>query len=207
MNRTKIKMQAKLALKGNVFMFFLTILLVSLMTSVSMFFIIGFVLLPIFNVGLYLIGKDLLEGKPFKFERLFEPFKDFDQLIKYVAAGLLVGLIVGVGLILLIVPGIILALALSQTLFLLADDKDLKIMDSLKESYNLMNGYKLDLFVFYLSFIGHYLLVIITFGFYIIYFLPYLQVSLYNYYLNLVRPLKAEQKPEEIETVEAEIMS
>ena len=76
---------------------------------------------------------------------------------------------------LLIVPGIIKAFAYSLVPFLLADDKykDLGYKAVLQKSEEMMNGHKMDYFVFNLSFIGWALLIPFTFGLILIWLAPY----------------------------------
>jgi len=119
------------------------------------------------------------------FESLFEFFRNFDHAIKIVLVSLLTMIIVFVGLLLLIVPGIIFAYRYSQALFIISENKDMDVVDALKASRRLMQGKKMNLFIFQLSFIGHVLLGIITLGIYLLYALPYIQLSMYNYYLHL----------------------
>lgn len=128
---------------------------------------------------------DILVGSEFSFNGLFRFFKDFDHGIKIVLTNLLVLLIVMGGLILFIVPGIICSFRYTQATFIMIEDKNLDPIDALKESRRLMHGHKWNLFVFGLTFIGHILLGIVTFGIYFFYVLPYLQLSMYNYYIHL----------------------
>jgi uncharacterized membrane protein len=59
-----------------------------------------------------------------------------------------------IGFILLVVPGIIVAFGLSQTFFILADDKEIGAVDALKASWEMMKGNKVKFFVLSLSFIS-----------------------------------------------------
>ena len=70
----------------------------------------------------------------------------------------------------------------------------MKILDALKESKELMMGHKGELFVFHLSFIGHAFLIIITFGLYALYFMPYFATADTNYYLHLTRQKRIEEQ-------------
>ncbi|ETP72071.1 putative integral membrane protein [Lachnospiraceae bacterium JC7] len=73
-------------------------------------------------------------------------------------------LITVLGYMLLVVPGIILSYSYRLVPYILADDPQIKGADALRLSRKMMNGHKLDAFVFDLSFIGWYLLGIITCG-------------------------------------------
>lgn len=72
---------------------------------------------------------------------------------RYVIGQVAVGLIVIVGLILLIVPGIIFALMFLFTSYLIVD-KHMKPFDAIKESMRITKGHKWQLFLFVLTIIG-----------------------------------------------------
>ena len=94
-------------------------------------------------------------------------------------------LIVGIGYILFIIPGIILTLMFSQSLYILNDDNEKTITQCIKESANLMKGHKWEFFVLQLSFIGWGLLVVLTFGIAALWVQPYMWVTNANYYIKL----------------------
>ena len=78
-----------------------------------------------------------------------EIFTGGKYLIRVIFASLLVTLIAGLGMILLIVPGIILALMLCQ-FYCLIIDRDMGVIESLEASRTLMRGNKLTLFAVWL---------------------------------------------------------
>ncbi len=82
-----------------------------------------------------------------------ELFAGFNKFLPIFLAALLVSIAVLVGLVLLVVPGIILALGLSQWMLLIMD-RDAGAMDSLKASWEMMRGYKVSLFILGLALIG-----------------------------------------------------
>lgn len=86
---------------------------------------------------------------------------------------------------LLIIPGIIKAFAYSQVHFIIADYPDIKITDAFRLSNLMTRGYKLDIFVFYLSFLGWILLTLITFGIANIFVSPYMDTAATKLYLHL----------------------
>ena len=95
----------------------------------------------------------------------------FNNILKAIGVTLLVGIIVSIGTILLIIPGIILSF--------------MSIIDCLKESSRIMKGHKMDLFVLELSFLGWVILMGITFGIAGLYVLPYYSATLTNFYLEI----------------------
>lgn len=98
------------------------------------------------------------------------------------------------GYILLIIPGIMIAFSLVMVGYLLADSKKTSISEArniIRESIEMMNGYKLDYFIFELSFIGWYFLGAITFGIAYIYVIPYFTFANTIYYQRLKEKRKS----------------
>lgn len=73
--------------------------------------------------------------------------------VYYVVGQILVGIIVIVGLLLLIVPGVIASLALMFTSFLIVD-KGMGPIEALKESARITKGHRMALFLFVLAMVG-----------------------------------------------------
>lgn len=67
---------------------------------------------------------------------------------------ILEGLIISLGTVLFIIPGIILAMAYSQSDYILAENPELKATEAMKKSREMMKGQKWSLFKLGLSFIG-----------------------------------------------------
>jgi len=182
-----IKNETKNAIRGNWFMLLLAIIVAGAITSASATIGIGFLLSPILSGGIYILIKKLIKDKKFDFNFLFSFFSDLNHAIKLIGVVFLTGLIVVGGFLLLIIPGIIFAYQYSQAIYVMADNPEMTIWDAMKKSKELMVGYKFDLFIFQLSFIGHILLIIITLGIWLIYFTPYYQAANVNYYLHLTK--------------------
>ena len=185
MNRIIIKEESKEALVGHRLMLFFIILIASLLSAALSPLGIGFLLAPLLYVGLFLIIKDMLKKKEIDVNRFLEIFKDLNHALKVIGVSFLTGIFIIVGLIVFIIPGIYFALAYSQAVFIMEEKPHLGIWDAMEESKRMMSGKKMDLLVFYLSFILHFLLCGITFGLYGIYFLPYYHTCIANYYMHL----------------------
>lgn len=185
MDFKEIKRESKEALVGNRLGLLLVLVVVGIIASAISATGIGFLLTPIITVAVFYCIKHLLQNKKLVVETLYNQFKSFEHALKMIAVGLLVEVIIFAGLILLIIPGIIFAYAYSQALRIIAENPDMGIMEALRKSKEMMKGHKWELFVFQLSFIGHFLLTVITFGIYGFYFLPYYQTCQVNYYLHL----------------------
>ena len=105
--------------------------------------LVGQVLDIFFSLGLTRIGLNIVSGRPFSVGMLLG---QGNKLLTAVVASLLYYLIVLVGLVLLIVPGIYLALRLGQFENGIVD-KDLGIIDSLKYSARITQGNVGNLFL------------------------------------------------------------
>ena len=104
--------------------------------------------------------------------------------LQILLANILVGIIVFAFSLLLVIPGIVRAIAYAMVTYIIVDS-DLEAKDALKKSREMMNGYKWDYFVFNLSFIGWFLLVPFTFGIILIWLIPYMNVAEALYYEKL----------------------
>lgn len=93
-------------------------------------------------------------------------------------------IVIAIGFVLLIIPGIIMALAYSMAMFIIVDN-DISGSDALKASKEMMRGHKLDYFIFGLSFIGWFLLVPFTLGLLLIWLIPYMTVANTLFYERL----------------------
>ena len=100
---------------------------------------------------------------------------------------LIAGLFTALWTILLIVPGIIYLYKMAMIDYILAEDdaNKLSYREVMDRSEKLMNGHKMDFFVFELSFIGWILLSLVTFGIALIWVLPYVEVATVMYYEEL----------------------
>ncbi len=193
-DRKAIKQEAKDVLKkgNNFLMMIVVLLLVGFVGGAVAATVVGSVIALLLQASVFWVSKNLLIHNKVDLDLLYKPIDDFSYALRIIGAALLVGLIVALGTILFIIPGIIFALTYSQTIRIIADDKKISIGDAMAKSKDLMSGHKWELFVFGLSFIGHFLLVIITFGLWSLYLAPYYTVASTNYYFYL-RGL--EQKP------------
>ncbi|MCR9064716.1 MAG: DUF975 family protein [Cytophagales bacterium] len=97
-----------------------------------------------FGVGMAVFYLNIARGGEPIIEQIFDGFKNY---IPALLTSLLMFIIVGIGFVCLIVPGIILGLGLSQTYFILAEDKNIQAVDALKKSWDMMDGYKMKYFL------------------------------------------------------------
>jgi uncharacterized membrane protein len=86
---------------------------------------------------------------------------------------------------LLIIPGIIKALAYSMTPFIIKDYPELSANQAINLSIKMMKGRKFDLFWLCLSFIGWIILCMFTLGIGYVWLAPYIQTSMAAFYQDV----------------------
>ena len=145
--------------------------------SVLALFIAGPVL-----VGVSMFSLSLSRGESARLEQIFEGFKNYGTVL---GAYLLMVLFIFLWMLLLIIPGIIAAIAYSQTFYILAEDDAISSMDALKKSKEMMDGYKWKYFCLGLRFIGWALLCILTLGIGFLWLSPYIQISYAKFYEDI----------------------
>lgn len=197
MNRVEIKNFAKEKLSGNlgsIWKILIIALGISLASTcvLSILFnkmdadfldsLLGILMMPL-GIGTTAFFVSLIENENFEAKDLFKYYHDF---VKIIGVTVLMGLIVMLGYICFIIPGIILTLSYSLVPIILIKKPELGIVETLKYSREKMQGHKLDAFVLGLSFIGWAILGTLTFGILYIWLYPYMQLTFTKFYLNIL---------------------
>lgn len=202
MNRVKIKNEAKKIIEGNLWKILTPMIIVMVISSLA-----GGLTQTIFNsettLGSFCTTLVTLALLPLeygltvfilKFTRHEEV--DYDEVFKYYSKfvpifllGLLTSIFIGLWSLLLIVPGIIASLSYSQSIYIMIDGEE-EPKKCIDKSKQMMYGYKWDYFNFMISFIGWYLLCIVTLGIALVYVAPYVSVSQALYYEELKKVTK-----------------
>ncbi len=197
MNRVEIKNFAKEKLSGNlgsIWKILIIALGISLASTcvLSILFnkmdadfldsLLGILMMPL-GIGTTAFFISLIENENFEAKDLFKYYHDF---VKIIGVTILMGLIVMLGYICFIIPGIILTLSYSLVPIILIKKPELGIVETLKYSREKMQGHKLDTFVLGLSFIGWAILGTLTFGILYIWLYPYMQLTFTKFYLNIL---------------------
>ncbi len=197
MNRVEIKNFAKEKLSGNlgsIWKILIIALGISLASTcvLSILFnkmdadfldsLLGILMMPL-GIGTTAFFISLIENENFEAKDLFKYYHDF---VKIIGVTILMGLIITLGYICFIIPGIILTLSYSLVPIILIKKPELGIVETLKYSREKMQGHKLDAFVLGLSFIGWAILGTLTFGILYIWLYPYMQLTFTKFYLNIL---------------------
>ena len=107
----------------------------------------------------------------------------FNNILNIFIVSLLHTLIIELGYLLLVIPGIIASIGLIFVPEILVDNPNLKNIEVLKKSWNMMMNHKMNYFVFMLSFLGWLLLCVFLIP--MVYVIPYLEVARILYYENI----------------------
>ena len=121
-------------------------------------------------------------GEP-KVEMLFWGFCRFGASL---ALYLLIAVFTFLWTLLLIIPGIIKTYSYSMSYFILADHSEMPANQARKQSMALMQGHKWRLFCLDFSFIGWWLLCILTLGILSFWVFPYQQTARAKFYQDLI---------------------
>lgn len=138
----------------------------------------------IFEIAFAKFFLDLSNGIKPTFEIFF---KSLELWAKGILELLWSSLFVFLWSLLFLVPGIIKAISYSQAFFILAEYPDVSVTQALKISQKITKGYKADLFVLQLSFIGWVILCFATCGIGFIWLLPYIKTTNANAYKFLMK--------------------
>jgi uncharacterized membrane protein len=135
------------------------------------------------GVGMAGVMMSFIRGEDTDLARLFDGCQV--NFVNNLLAGILQSLFVALWSLLFIIPGIIKGYAYSATFYLLKEHPEMTAMEALNESQRLMNGNKMRLFCLDLSFLGWYLLSIVTFGIALIWVMPYHEAARAAFYEDI----------------------
>ena len=145
--------------------------------------VIGFLIAGPLAVGGAFFALNIVREQAAKTDDLFFGFNN--NLGNSILAYLLVFVFAFIGFILLIIPGVIVALALSQTWFILAENPSMDSYEAIIKSKNMMKGYKWQYFKIGLRLFGLGLLCLLTLGIGFLWLLPYQYVVYAKFYEQL----------------------
>ena len=122
---------------------------------------------------------NLRTGKELEVKSIFDGFNDYTRVL---GTYLLVYIYTILWTLLLIIPGIIKSLSYSMVPFVLKDNPELSFNAAIERSMAMMEGHKWEYFCLILTFIGWFLLLIITAGIASLWVTPYMSATFANYY-------------------------
>ena len=188
MSRQELKAKAKEQIKGNIGILFVMMLIVGAVGGLANVIpVVGsiaaaIVVIPAFSIAMVIVYLKLVSGVKPEIAELFQHFNKFWASFKVT---FFMGLFIMLWSLLLYIPGIIKGLSYSMSMYILAENPDMPALEAIDRSKKMMDGHKMELFVLMLSFIGWYLLCMVTFGIAAIYVVPYMSATLANFYNNI----------------------
>ena len=115
-------------------------------------------------------------------EDFFSGFKFYGNTF---VLNLLKGIFISLWTLLFVIPGIIAAISYSMSFYIMVDNPDIDPMEAIRQSKEMMYGNKERFFELVLSFIGWFLLSVITCGIGFLFLTPYFEVTVANFYEEL----------------------
>lgn len=92
-------------------------------------------------------------------------------------------------MLLLVIPGLIKYISYSQSFYILAENPEISVRQAMRTSIEMTDGFKLDMFVMYLSFIGWLIAAALTLGIGFFWLIPYVTMTLTFMYFELKKNL------------------
>jgi len=134
------------------------------------------------SLGIIIYTLKFSRQQDYKLEQIFDGFKDFTRaLVTY----LLMALYVILWSLLLVFPGVMVALSYSMVFFVLADEPELSYSEALEKSKRMMYGYRWKYFFMNLVFVGFAILAILTLGIGLLWLIPFMYISYAKFYENI----------------------
>ena len=185
MDRIRIKELAKRQLGSNIGVIVLMYLAIYAIVILASYVAqpIAFFLGAILELSLFSVYIRLADDNPPQFMDIFNIFRNARLCGNGIILYILISIFTFLWSLLLFIPGIIKGLSYSMAPYILIENEYyISPMDAIKESQRIMEGHKMELFILSLSFIGWYLLGIVTCGLAMFYVEPYVNMTFVNFY-------------------------
>ena len=153
MNRAELKAAAKSQIKGKIGILFLVSLIIGLISAISglLLKLVSFggliasvIITPAFALSIIRIYLNVVKGNTPDVGDAFSGFDDFWSAFKVT---FFVGLFTFLWSLLFIIPGIIKGYSYYMSTYILAENKGKPALECIKESKEMMDGHKMELFV------------------------------------------------------------
>lgn len=198
---------AKSNLKGSYWNAFLVSLIVTgLTTAIAAIPVIGTIAsvlaTPFLLIGMFawFIGLSAGEVKPFGI--LFEAGKT--NYVKALCTYLLQALYLALWSLLFVIPGLVKSYSYTMAMYLRTKKPELGANEAITLSREIMNGRKWKLFCLHFSFIGWFILCILTFGLGFIFLKPYIDATNVTFYEDAYKAYFGAEAPAQPESASVE---
>ncbi len=138
------------------------------------------------QLGIAVFSLDVYNKGEVNFTTIFSRFNDVKPIIFIIILTIAIAL----GFILLVIPGIILALMYSQIFFILADDPDIGIIEAFNLSEKMMRNNKWQLFMLNLEAFLYFFAGIFTLFIWWVWLLPRYSIAYAGFYEELKKEFK-----------------
>ena len=138
------------------------------------------------QLGIAVFSLDVYKKGEVNFTTIFSRFNDVKPIIFIIILTIAIAL----GFILLVIPGIILALMYSQIFFILADDPDIGIIEAFNMSEKMMRNNKWQLFMLNLEAFLYFFAGIFTLFIWWVWLLPRYSIAYAGFYEELKKEFK-----------------
>ena len=186
--------KTKPILKDSYFQVFISIVLASILPQIissvspqNLYLNIGVVCLSGYiQLGIAVFCLDVFKKGEGEFTTIFSRFDSLKPIF-FIAV---LSIIILLGFILLIIPGIILALMYSQVFFILADDPDIGVIEAFNLSEKMMRNNKWQLFMLNLEAFLYFFAGIFTLFIWWVWLLPRYSIAYAGFYEELKKEFK-----------------
>lgn len=138
------------------------------------------------TLGLYIFTLAFLNEESLEFQKIFSGFKFY---FKALFASVIYLVVILVGFILFIIPGIVFAMMFSQVYFIIADNTEVGVLEAFKQSKVIMYGHKWQFFKLSLRYAFYFLLGIFTFFIWWLWLIPQNYISFGLFYKNISKKI------------------
>ncbi|WP_242271510.1 DUF975 family protein [Bacillus cereus group sp. BfR-BA-01310] len=162
--------------------------------SLSLDIITMFLVGPL-TLGGYYLALHIIREKEVRIGQLFRWFTEGNKFIKSFLVYLLVNIYLILWSLLFIIPGIIKSFSYAMTYFILNDHPEYSMNQAITESRRMMNGHKMEYFILCLSFIGWFILSVITIGIGFLWLTPYFYTTKAAFYKEIAEEYYEKKTP------------
>ena len=144
--------------------------------------VVGLILGGVIEIGKARYHLNLIDGAAARFDDLFTAFPQF---LSALVMNLVRQVLVTLGTLLLVIPGVMLTFSYAAAPYIMAQDPECEGLEALRRSRELMKGNRMELFLLDLSFIGWDLLSLFTLGIGSLFLNPYKEAARASFFRHI----------------------
>ncbi|MGX5390140.1 DUF975 family protein [Bacillus thuringiensis] len=147
--------------------------------------LISFLITSPLTLGGYYLTLNIIRQEQPHISNIFIWCIDMRKLLNSFLVYLLLYFYLILWTLLLIVPGIIKSISYTMTYFVLNDHPEYTMNQAITKSRHMMNGHKIKYMILYLSFVGWFMLSLITLGIGFLWLIPYFHTTKAAFYEDI----------------------